>query len=435
MRNTLATIDGLEPRTAQLVARRQQVLGPSYRLFYEKPIELVKANGVYLYDRDGTEYLDAYNNVPCVGHCHPHVTAAVAQQVQVLNTNTRYLAEPIVGYAERLLATHSSALGHVMFTCTGSEAIDLALRISRYFTGGSGLVVTANAYHGITTAAAEISPSLGPRVPLGTHVRTVALPEATGDDVRAVGTAFASTVAAAIADLERHGIPFCAFVADSVFSSDGLRPDPPGFLQPVVDVVRRAGGLYVADEVQAGFGRTGGVMWGYQRHDVVPDIVAMGKPMGNGMPIAGIATRPELLEKFGADVRYFNTFGGNSVCIAAAAAVLEVLEEEHLVEHARAIGGHLRDSLTAMTAGHPSVKEVRGAGLYLAVEVVRPDTKEPDARAAARLVNGLRARRVLISATGPSANVLKVRPPLPFSQADADRFIGAFGDALAELEV
>jgi len=428
-----ATIGALEPRVQGLLQRRRKVLGPGYRLFYERPVELVRGEGVHLYDADGNEYLDAYNNVPCVGHANPRVAAAVAAQVKLLNTHTRYASEPILEYAERLLATHAPELGNVTFTCTGSEAVDLALRVARFRTQGSGIIVTANAYHGVTSAVAEISPSLGANVPLGAHVRTVPPPDPTLGDAAAVGEAFAATVASAIADLERHGIRFAALVADSLFSTDGILPDPAGFLAPVVDVVHAAGGLYVADEVQAGFGRTGEAVWGYQRHGVVPDLVPLGKPMGNGLPIAGLVARPEVIEGFGAAVRYFNTFGGNSVCIAAAAAVLDVIETEGLRQNALAVGAYLRDTLEAIAKDTPRISAVRGCGLYAAADFTDPATGEPDGDAAIRVVNGLRDRRVLISATGPDGSSLKIRPPLPFSQPHVDRLAEALTETLRTL--
>jgi len=420
------TADTLDPELRRIVERRSRLLGPAYKLFYRHPVRIVRAEGVHLYDADGQAYLDAYNNVPSVGHCHPRVVEAIARQAATLNTHTRYANDLILDYAERLLATYPAQIGHVMFTCTGSEAVDLALRVARFQTGGEGIVITANAYHGVTTAAAEISPSLGPAVPLGRPVRTVPAP-ADGEDA---GQAFATGVTDAIADLNRHGIKLAAFIADSLFSSDGIRPDPAGFLRPVIDAVHEAGGLYIADEVQPGFARTGDAMWGFQRHGIVPDLVVMGKPMGNGMPIAGLAARPEMVEEFGNTIRYFNTFGGNSVCVAAAAAVLDVIEAEGLAENARAVGRYLLGALQDIARGTPRIDAVRGAGLYAGVDFVRPGTGEPDGDAAIRVVNGLRDRHVLISATGPHGSTLKIRPPLPFARAHVDQLAAALSDTL-----
>jgi 4-aminobutyrate aminotransferase-like enzyme len=414
----------LPPATRELLRRRHRALGSAYRLFYDQPVAFTHGSGVHLYDPEGNAYLDAYNNVPSVGHSHPHVTEAVTRQLATLNTHTRYLTEGVITYAERLLATHDlGSPANAMFTCTGSEAGDLALRIARQHTGATGVIVTANAYHGVTAALAELSPSLGPNVPLGSHVRVVPAPTA--------GVSFNAAVAWAISDLERHGLRLAAFLADSVFSSDGVLPDPAGFLAPVAEIVHAAGGLYIADEVQSGFARTGSHMWGYQRHGVAPDIVTMGKPMGNGLPIAGLVARQDVLDDFGREARYFNTFGGNPVCVAAANAVLDVLAADGLAANAVATGAYLKDSLTRLAAGYPVLGEVRGAGLYLGVDVTSPETGEPSGELASAIVNGMRGRRVLISATGPKGSVLKIRPPLPFGPEHADQLLAVLADVLS----
>lgn len=428
----VSTTDSLDPAIQAIVRRRARILGPGYKLFYKTPLELVRGEGVYMYDTQGNRYLDAYNNVPSVGHCHPHVVKAISEQAAKLNTHTRYAAEPILDYSERLLATFPAELDNVMFTCTGSEAVDLALRISRFHTQGTGVIVTANAYHGLTTAAAEISPQLGANVPIGQHVWTVEAPKPDRNDGKDPGTEFAAGVAAAIADMQRHGIKFAGFIADTLFSTDGILPDPAGFLQPTVDVVHAAGGLYIADEVQPGFARTGDTMWGFQRHGIVPDIAVMGKPMGNGMPIAGVVVKSTILAGFGNKVRYFNTFGGNSVSIAAAAAVLDVIEGEGLLENSQKIGRYLKDELVRLTAGAENVSAVRGAGLYLAVDFV-DQAGLPDAAAASDTINGLRQRGVLIGGTGMYGNTLKIRPLLPFTHSHADEFLNAFEDTLASV--
>ena len=266
--------------SAGLIRRRDAALGSAYRLFYARPVHFTRGEGVYLYDGDGNAYLDAYNNVPAVGHCHPRVAEAIARQAATLNVHTRYLTDGVIDYAERLLATHAGAAGRAldraMFTCTGSEANDLALRVARHYTGGTGVIVTANAYHGVTAAVAEVSPtsdrtSPWARMSAWCPHRDLLRPARRRGDLRPARP--------------RHRAG--RFLADSLFSSDGVIPDPAGFLRPVQDLVHEAGGLYIADEVQSGFGRTGGHLWGYQRHDLTPDIVTMGKPMGNGLPIAG----------------------------------------------------------------------------------------------------------------------------------------------------
>jgi 4-aminobutyrate aminotransferase-like enzyme len=419
--------DGLDPATRDLVARRQRLLGPAYRLFYDNPVELTCGSGVLLYDRAGNEYLDAYNNVVPVGHAHPRVVDAVSGQLATLCTHTRYLQEGILRYAADLLPTFGGRIaesGHAMFTCTGSEANDLALRIAKYHTGQRGIIVTAEAYHGNSDLTASLSPSLGDQSHLGTWVRQVPAPDSYRISPGTMAQLFADNVASQIRDLERHGSGVAALIVDSLFSSDGIFALPTDILGPAAEVVRRAGGLFIADEVQSGFGRTGEALWGYQRHGVDPDIVTMGKPMGSGYPVAAVAVVPEVVERFGHDIRYFNTFGGNTVAIAAAQATLDVIRDDGLVHNADVVGKFLRDGLRELAARHVAIGDVRGAGLYIGIELVKDrDIKEPDPASASAVVNQMRERRVLISITGCHANTLKIRPPLVFSNADASRLL------------
>ena len=426
-----ANLHSLPQRTQDQMEQRARLLGPGYRLFYEEPVEIVRGAGTLLFDADGTEYLDAYNNVASVGHCNEHVIDAVSRQLATLNTNTRYLQQPILDYSAQLLSTMPEELEHVMFTCTGSEANDLAVRVANYYTGAEGIIVTANAYHGLTATVSAFSPSLGRAVPLAPHVRTISPPDAMriGSDV---GEHMRAQVRAAVADLERHGHRLSVFVADLIFSSDGVFADPAGFLKPVLEEVHAAGGLFLADEVQPGFGRTGDAWWGFQRHGLVPDIVTMGKPMGNGTPVAAAVFRPELLVDFGRNVRYFNTFGGNSVSIAAAQAVLDVIETEGLVGHAKDVGRYLMTGIEALSSDYAQVAEVRGAGLFIGVDIVTDrESNTPDGAAGLRIVNEMRRRRVLISASGPTGHALKIRPPLVFSKNDADRLLESLAAAFA----
>lgn len=439
-----AMINGFDPnRLGELpdqmqknIRRRDQSLGPGYRLFYDSPLEIVRGKGVTLFDRDGNDYLDVYNNVPSVGHAHPRVIAAVHEQMQTLNTNTRYVQESILDYSEQLLATFPAELGHVMFTCTGSEANDLAMRVAKYATGNQGVIVTSGAYHGLTTEVASLSPSLGAGVPLGANVRVIDAPDALrySSDQGSLEDHLRNQVRAAIADLQRHGIGVAAFIADSIFSSDGVFAGPAGFLRPIVEEIHSVGGLYIADEVQPGFGRTGEEWWGFQRHGIVPDIVTIGKPMGNGIPVAAAIFKPELLVEFGKNIRYFNTFGGNSVAIAAAQAVLDVLREESLIENAHKVGEKIITGLKDLSQGLDQVAEVRGSGFFIGVDLVTDrSTLTPDGEAAAGIVNALREDRILISACGAQGNVLKLRPPMPFSSNDADRLLEGMGRAFKAL--
>lgn len=417
----------LDERTRDLIARRNRALGPAYHLMYERPLELVRGEGVHLYDRAGTRYLDMYNNVASVGHCNPRVTAAVTQQMSILNTHTRYLHEAVIDYAEDLLGTFPDELTTAMFTCTGSEANDLALRIARHATGRHGIIVTEGAYHGGTVDVAACSPSMGPAsFRDAPWVRTVPAPDWYRLDGIDLGTRFSDHVRAQIDDLERTGVGFAGLMIDSVFSSDGVLPEPVPFLKPAVDTVHQAGGLLIADEVQPGFGRLGSGMWGFARHGLMPDIVTMGKPMGNGMPIAGLVMQSSLAEQFGRDLHYFNTFGGNPVTISAARAVLDIVRDEELIENASAMGHRLMFGLDAIATTTPSIGNVRGAGLFLGVEFISGDDKTPNPTRAIQVVNALRDRGILISATGYYGNTLKIRPPLTITAEDVDFFLEEF---------
>ncbi len=428
--NSYSGGQGLDPDSESMIASRDRVLGPAYRLFYERPVHLVRGQGTRLFDAQDTPHLDAYNNVASVGHCHPRVVAAVTRQLGLLNTHTRYLHDGIVDYSQRLLQTMPDEVDQVMYACTGSEANDLALRVAHTATGATGVIVTSDAYHGNTEAVTAISPSIGGATTLGPHVRTVAAPDSYRMGER-TAEVFLSDVERAIADLAEAGYGCSALIVDTIFSSDGIHPDPT-VLAPAVAAVRRAGGVFIADEVQPGFGRTGDGMWGFTRHGVTPDLVTMGKPMANGLPVAAMAARSEVLSAFARGVPYFNTFGGNPVSMAAAGAVLDVIEDEGLIDNAARVGEALRTELAALAADDPAIGEVRGAGLFIGVEVV-DDAGVADRARAHTIVNAMREKRVLISVCGRDGNVLKIRPPLVFSSADVDWFCSAFEAVLAEV--
>ncbi|WP_261398211.1 aspartate aminotransferase family protein [Maritimibacter alkaliphilus] len=430
------SLDHLDPLRRAAVERRTRLLGPAYRLFYQDPVEVREGRGTRLFDSEGREYLDAYNNVVSVGHCHPRVVEAVHRQMSTLCTHTRYIQEGILDYAEAMLPTFGGRIaagGHMMFTCTGSEANDLAMRIAKHYTGHQGIIITREAYHGNSDLTAGFSASLGTSSPLGTWVRTVSAPDSYREDPATLGQRMAEEVAEQAWHLKRNGNGLAAFIADSLFSSDGIYATPE-VLKPVAEAVHAAGGLFVADEVQSGFGRSGDAMWGFQRHGIDPDIVSMGKPMGNGYPVAGIALVPEIVEKFGKDTRYFNTFGGNGVAMAAAQAVFDVIREENLQDNARLRGQEIQDGFNRLAERFEGIGDVRGAGLYIGVELVTDrDNKIPDADAATRIVNGLREKRVLISATGPDANVLKIRPPVVFTEEDVAWLLSASEEVLSHV--
>ena len=420
----------LSPQDQALADRRAHVLGPAYRLFYETPVHLVRGQGVHLYDADGAAYLDCYNNVASVGHCHPRVVEAMARQAATLATHTRYLHDGILDYAERLLAHFPPDLSHVMFTCTGSEANDLALRLARAATGGSGVIVTDNAYHGVTLATAEMSMSIGPAVAPGPMVFPIPAPSRENYP-DGIAQGFAGAVTAACDRMEEQGVRPALLIVDTIFSSDGVFPDPAGFLAPAAAAIRARGGLFLADEVQPGFARTGSHFWGFQRHGLTPDMVSMGKPMGNGYPLAGLVLQPQVVADFGAKARYFNTFGGNAVAAAVGLAVLEVIRDEGLQANAATVGAAFAEGLRALAQRHEALGETRAAGLFLGQTILTDG--RPDPLRTGRLVNRLREERILVSSTGPRGDSLKIRPPLPFGLGHVDQVLTTLDRLLAEF--
>ncbi len=424
-------------REERLLERRTRVLGSAYRLFYDRPLHLVRGEGVWLYDADGRAYLDVYNNVPHVGHCHPHVVDALARQARTLNTHTRYLHETVLDYAERITATLPGELSVCMFACTGSEANELALRMAETCTGGRSVLVTEHAYHGNTGRLTELS-TTHEYVQHRPYCEKFPAPDVyrgplRGDDP-ANGPGYADYVGGALERIQSSGDRPAALLVDTIFSTDGILTAPSGFFPAAVEKIRAAGGLFIADEVQPGFGRTGDHMWGFEHYGVVPDIVTMGKPMGNGHPVSAVVTTPRLMEKFARTTRYFNTFGGNPVSCACGLAVLEVLERERLMENARQVGAYLKRKLQLLRDVHGIVGDLRGEGLFVGVELVRDrSTLEPAADVARMVVNSLRDRGVLISSTGPHNNVLKLRPPMVFSRDNVDQLVEALDRTLREV--
>jgi 4-aminobutyrate aminotransferase-like enzyme len=392
--------------TPELARRRDAVLGPALTpLTYDDPVHVVRAEGVWLYTADGRRLLDAYNNVPTVGHCHPRVTEAVARQTRLVNTHARYLYEPLIELGERLvsLMPAGSGLDTVMLVNSGSEANELAWRFALAATGGQGAIVTEHAYHGVTTSIADLSPEEWPAGFKPAHVET------------SVQVDFAAA-------LERLQAPLAATFLDGAFTSDGIHFPPAEDVAAIVDATHAAGGVFVADEVQAGHGRTGDHLWCFEHYGITPDLVTLGKPMGNGYPVAAVITRREIAEALAGTTHVFSTFGGNPVAAQAALAVLDVIEDERLVENAARVGGRLTRSLAELHA--PEIVEVRGRGLLVGVELESPDLAE-------RVVNQLRDGGILIGRTGRNENVLKIRPPLVFSDEHADLLVEAVSRALA----
>ncbi|MDE2794456.1 MAG: aminotransferase class III-fold pyridoxal phosphate-dependent enzyme [Gemmatimonadota bacterium] len=414
-----------------LCEKRKMVLSSSLSLSYADPIHVVRGVGAYLYDDTGRRYLDTVNNVPHVGHANPRVAEAIARQSRVLNTNTRYLHNGIVALAEELMAHFPTPLEVVFLVCSGSEANELALRMARCHTGHDGVVCLEGGYHGNTGGLVEISHykfagpgGAGP----SDRVVAAAMPDVyrgrfrrgCGLSDEELGVRYAGEVGDAAKVLGERGHGVAAFVAEPILSCGGQIEPPPGYLENAYRHVREADGVCVADEVQVGFGRVGDAFWGFELQGVVPDIVTLGKPMGNGHPVAAVVTTREIADSFANGMEYFSTFGGNPVSCAAARAVLAEIGERGLVEHARAVGAGLLGGLGELAARHSLVGDVRGRGLFLGIEIVRDrETREPFPEACTYIVNRAREMGVLLSADGPGHNVLKVKPPMVFNEDDA----------------
>jgi 4-aminobutyrate aminotransferase-like enzyme len=417
--------------TSDLLERRRRVL-PRSPLFYEHPVHLVRGEGVWLFDPNDLRYLDCYNNVPVVGHSHPRVVRAVTQQQRLLATHSRYLHEAIVELAERLQATLPPELDAVMIVNSGSEANDLAWRIARAATGRTGAVVTACAYHGLTEATHALSPEEWAMGEQPAHVATIPAPDGYRGPYRREQEGWAHRYAAHIDEAARalggHGL--AAVYLDPAFTADGILSPPPTYLREAARRARALGGLVVADEVQAGHGRSGTHLWSFQVSGIEPDMVVMGKPMGNGFPVAALVVRSQLLRAIPEEVELFSTFGGNPVACAAALAVLAIIEDEGLVANAAKAGSYLRQGLLTLAERHPLVGDVRGEGLLIGVELA-DEARGPVAGYARKVTEAMRERGILLSATGPAGNVLKIRPPLVFQREHADLLLQALDEILA----
>lgn len=399
-------------RIEAILEARKRLLGRNLSIAYEKPLNIVRGEMQYLFDDEGRRYLDAYNNVAHVGHCHPKVVAAGLRQMALLNTNTRYLSDLIIQYAGRLTATLPDALSVCYFVNSGSEANELALRLARAHTKARDLIVLEHAYHGNTTTLIDISPYKhdgpgGDGPPAWVH--KAPLPSSTSD---------AEAVVEITKDLESR---LCGFIAESMPSVAGQIVLPNGYLQNVYDAVRAAGGVCIADEVQTGYGRIGTHFWGFEKYGVVPDIVVLGKPIGNGHPIGAVITTPAIAESFDNGMEFFSTFGGNNVSCAIGLAVLEVVQEEKLQSHAFEVGERLLKGLRDLQQRHEIIRDVRGSGLFLGVELMKDGN--PATLEAKRIVNRMREEGILLGTDGPSHNVLKIRPPMPFSHDDVDQLL------------
>jgi 4-aminobutyrate aminotransferase-like enzyme/Ser/Thr protein kinase RdoA (MazF antagonist) len=429
------------PSKQQTLRARRAAIGHNLSVAYRDPVKIVRGWKQYLYDDEGRCFIDAYNNVPHVGHCHPRVVEAAASQMRVLNTNTRYLNDLLETYAERLRSTLPPALDVCYFVNSASEANELALRLSRAYTGARDIVVLDAAYHGNTTSLIDISPYKhagpgGQGAPEWVH--SAPLPDVyRGPNRRAnAGTLYARDVAAIISELERDGRRLSAFIAETCPSVGGQLVFPGGYLSAVYEHVRRAGGLCIADEVQTGLGRMGTSFWAFEDQNVVPDIVVMGKPLGNGHPIGAVATTRAIADAFDNGMEYFSTFGGNTVSCAVGIAVLDTLRDERLQEHARVVGDAMLTKLRGLADRYPIVGDVRGSGLFLGLELVRSrETLEPAGEEASFVSNRMRERGILLGTDGPFHNVVKIRPPMPFDSENAEVLVAALDDSLAELPI
>ncbi len=428
---------GVAPRSAaELLEARRRLLGPALSpLSYSTPLQPVRGEGALLFDRDGTEYLDAYNNVPVLGHANPEVARAVASQTAVLNTNTRYLYRPVLELAEQLVATMPPGLDTVLFVNSGSEANDLAWRLARAFTGGGGAVVTRHAYHGMTSAVADFSPDEW-HIPVGApHVALMDPPDGYRGPHRREQPGWAEgyldQLDGAMAELAGRGLAPAALLVDPAFTSEGVVHPPPGYLKDLFLRWQAAGGLVVADEVQTGYGRLGAHLWGFARHGALPDLVTMGKPMGNGYPIGAVVTRAEVVEALAQQTEWFSTFGGNPVASMAGLVVLGEARRREFLDRVEDLGARLGQTLRALSQRHSSLGDVRQLGLLVGVELVRhPDRRDPFPELAARVVERMRRQGVLVGRTGRDGNVVKIRPPLVVSSEQVELISVAFGRAL-----
>lgn len=414
-----------------IAARRARLLGPHMTTFYREPVHVARGEGVWLWDTDGRQYLDCYNNVPHVGHCHPRVVEAIAQQAATLNTHTRYVHDGILDYGEALTAKFGHDLESMAMVCSGSEANDLALRMARVMTGKTGIIGTDNTYHGNTTAVSQLNSS---KLPIGgyqDHVRQVPAPdnmEPVGGTREGQAEAFARGVETAIAELEASGHGVSALIVCPYFANEGFPTLERGFLDQAIAAVRKAGGMIIADEVQPGFGRIGSHWWGHEKLGFAPDIVTLGKPMGNGHPVAAVVTRLEILTAFQEQFKYFNTFGGNPVSAAAAMAVLNVIEDEGLVTNAADVGAYAVGLLRDVATRHDVIADVRGSGLFFGAELWRDG--KPATELCDLMVDEMRNRGVLLHSEGRHDNTLKIRPPCVFSRANADQLAETLEAAL-----
>jgi len=429
-----------------LQQRRDQLLGAGATLFYQTPVHIVRGEGAYLYDADGREYIDLYNNVPCVGHANPHVVNALHQQAATLNVHSRYLHEGILDYAERLLNKHHDGIQSVVFSCTGTEANEIAMMMARIATGGRGIICTDAAYHGNSAEVRKLTrtrSSTNNNAEAAGDIRSFPFPQRYrapaslgGEQPRESDTElkqyYLDQLQSTINSFQEDNIPLAGLLVCPILANEGLPQVPKGFMAAARDMIHQAGGVFIADEVQAGLCRSGH-WWGYEAMDVIPDIVTMGKPLGNGYPIAATAASKDIVDQFRATTRYFNTFASSPLQAAAGSAVLDVIEREGLQPQAAEVGEYLHQQLKTLVTGVDCIGDLRAQGLFVGIEWVKDQqSREADMSGAVRMANLLKDRGFLLSNAGALGNVIKIRPPLVFEKHHADRFLNVFEDCLQD---
>ena len=420
----------------QLVTRRENAIGKGAPLFYEEPLHIVRGEGAYLFDADGKRYIDMYNNVPCVGHANPNVATAMYTQLQKLNVHSRYLHEDILEYAEKIADLHASSIESVVFSCSGTEANEVAMTMARIATGGSAFICTNAAYHGNSDQVGKLT-----YVPLENNKRkniySIPYPQTfrpivPGLSEQELSLKYLQVLEDTITQIQADGIGFAGILFCPIFANEGLPEIPAGFMQAATQMVRDAGGLVIIDEVQSGFCRTGR-WWGYEKVGVEPDIVTMGKPMGNGLPLSATASRKEIVEQYRSRTRYFNTFASSPLQAATGMAVLKEIKDRNILNQVGQIGEYLRNGLEGYLHRIDYIGDIRSQGLFVGIDwVVSKDDNTPNREGAVRVVNVMKAKGFLMSNAGEHGNVIKIRPPLVFQKEHADAFLEAFDSTMDE---
>ena len=412
--------------------KRSQFMGDS-PLFYKEPINLESGEGVWLYDKSGKKYLDVYNNVPVAGHCHPRIIASLTDQASKLNVHSRYVSDVVVDYSEKLISLHSDNLSKLQMACSGTEAVEIAIKMARIYTGGQGIICSNATYHGNSHETFRMT--IGPFEP---EFRRVTYPESyrpieQGLSEKDLCALYIKEVEKQIEGFSQDGIKFAGLIFCSIFANEGLPVFPKDYLSKVSKLVRDSGGVLILDEVQAGFGRTG-TWWGYELSNVSPDIAVMGKPMGSGLPVSGVVTTEEISDSFHEKAFYFNTTAATPLQAAVGGTVIDIIQDEGLIENAEKIGGYLKAELLKIKDDFDYLGDIRGPGLFIGLDIVdNKENKKPDREKAIEIVEILKNKGVLISNAGQYRNVLKLRPPLVFDLSHADLLLKALGESFKEV--